>query len=245
MCVCMWMCAQVCIPRVSLSMWVDVVSKFSLYFLYANLMYKSYLYFALSVTMIHKFYVVFIFCWSYGSMVTCFLLLSYFISWQLCIFIYFAMYFVVFFFCFVFYCDACSVCHKCNLLDEKTKWSWVLISICNLKSQHISCWITSWQQYKAKEEKVWKALKADAESGHFNLGTLTPDARYIEYPTLSFDCPAGTMFVQRDNTAKVSCGKMVLGQAFDTYNCNIWHAKQQCHKIYVWNVWQSWNRQIS
>ena len=58
--------------------------------------------------------------------------------------------------------------------------------------------------------EVWTALKADAESGHFNLETLAPDARYTQFPVLSFDCPAGTMFVQREGTSKASCGKVLL-----------------------------------
>ncbi|XP_070200226.1 uncharacterized protein [Littorina saxatilis] len=66
----------------------------------------------------------------------------------------------------------------------------------------------TYQAYKSKEMQVWAALKSDAENGQFDLGSLTPDAKYTKYPSLTFDCPAGTKFNTRsgptDNT-KASC----------------------------------------
>ncbi|XP_076471369.1 uncharacterized protein LOC143301165 [Babylonia areolata] len=60
--------------------------------------------------------------------------------------------------------------------------------------------------YKTLENATWTFLKKDAEAGVFDMGSLTPDIRYILYPTLTFDgCPNGTKFHQRVTNTKASC----------------------------------------
>ena len=52
-------------------------------------------------------------------------------------------------------------------------------------------------------------LEAEANSGHFNLGNLTVNETGVGYPTLSADCPPGTLFVNTHTTTVFSCGELI------------------------------------
>ena len=61
----------------------------------------------------------------------------------------------------------------------------------------------------AIKDAIYANLRSDAQSGHFDIGSLTTDQNNVGYPFVAADCPPGTLFINTVATTRFSCGENI------------------------------------
>lgn len=69
----------------------------------------------------------------------------------------------------------------------------------------------------AIKDTIYERLQSDAESGHFDMDSLTIDEYGFGYPRVAADCPSGTLFRNKATTISFSCGENMFSCLFFWY----------------------------